>query len=96
MPSKKEGTLTHFLKKNEKQNKSYASDTETNGSKKATLHYKWLASSDNYHLLEIELETGRHHQIRCQLATIGCIVKGDTGASSHYWMKKNHKILKSQ
>lgn len=77
MPPKKEDTLTHFLKKNEKQNKSYASNTESNGAKKAVLHYKWLASSEKYHLLEIELETGRHHQIRCQLATIGCVIKGD-------------------
>lgn len=76
-PAKTEGTLTHFLKKNEQQNKSYASANETNGSKKAVLHYKWLLSSDRYHLLEVELETGRHHQIRCQLATIGCIIKGD-------------------
>lgn len=77
MPEKKEATLTHFLKRNEKQNKSYASDKETEGSKKAVLHYRWLASSDNYHLLEVTLETGRHHQIRCQLAHIGCIIKGD-------------------
>ncbi|MBL4862265.1 MAG: RluA family pseudouridine synthase [Crocinitomicaceae bacterium] len=77
MPAKKEGKLEHFLKKNEKQNKSYASDTEVKGSKKAILTYKWKASSDNYHLLEIQLETGRHHQIRCQLSTIGCIIKGD-------------------
>lgn len=77
MPQKKEGKLIDFLKKNEKQNKSYPSDTEVNGSKKAILNYKWIASSDKYHLLEVELETGRHHQIRCQLANIGCIIKGD-------------------
>ncbi|MFT6244571.1 MAG: 23S rRNA pseudouridine1911/1915/1917 synthase [Crocinitomicaceae bacterium] len=77
MPTNKSGQLVDFLKKNEKQNKSYASETETNGSKKAILNYKWVASSDKYHLLEIELETGRHHQIRCQLANIGCIIKGD-------------------
>ena len=76
-PPKKEGKLIHFLKKNEKQNKSYASETEKPGSKKAILSYKLIASSDKYHLLEIELETGRHHQIRCQLGTIGCIIKGD-------------------
>lgn len=71
------GTLVHYLKKNEQQNKSYASDKETPGSKKAVLHYKFLGSSDRYHLLEIALETGRHHQIRCQLSSIGCMIKGD-------------------
>lgn len=76
-PVKSEDTLVHFLKKNEKQNKSYASQTETPGSKKAILHYKLIASSDKYHLLEVRLETGRHHQIRVQLATIGCLIKGD-------------------
>jgi len=76
-PEKSSGTLIHYLKKNEKQNKSYATQHEVPGSKKAILHYRHLASSERYHLLEIELETGRHHQIRCQLATIGCIIKGD-------------------
>jgi 23S rRNA pseudouridine1911/1915/1917 synthase len=87
MPKNKEGRLTHFLKKNEKQNKSYASDTETTGSKSAILEYKWLASSDKYHLLEVILETGRHHQIRCQLGTIGCIIKGDL----KYGAKRSNK-----
>lgn len=77
MPNQKSGRLSHYLKKNEKQNKSYAHDNEVNGSKHAVLSYTWKASSDKYHLLEIKLETGRHHQIRCQLATIGCIIKGD-------------------
>jgi 23S rRNA pseudouridine1911/1915/1917 synthase len=76
-PEKDKGTLIHFLKKNEKQNKSYASAKEVSGSKKAILHYQWLRSSERYHLLEIHLETGRHHQIRCQLAQMGCIIKGD-------------------
>jgi 23S rRNA pseudouridine1911/1915/1917 synthase len=76
-PEISEGTLVHFLKKNEKQNKSYASLVETPGSKKAILHYQLIASSDRYFLLEVKLETGRHHQIRCQLAAIGCIIKGD-------------------
>jgi len=76
-PADSQGTLTHFLKKNEKQNKSYASSTEQPGSKKAVLHYSQIGSSDHYTLLEIRLETGRHHQIRCQLATIGCVIKGD-------------------
>lgn len=76
-PPKDSDTLVHFLKRNEKQNKSYASENETKDSKKAILHYTLLSSSDNYHLLEINLETGRHHQIRAQLAAIGCIIKGD-------------------
>lgn len=76
-PPKHSDTLVHFLKKNEKQNKSYPSLTEVAGSKKAILTYRLLASSEKYHLLEIELETGRHHQIRVQLATIGCKIKGD-------------------
>ncbi len=76
-PENSEGTLVHFLKKNEKQNKSYASLSETPGSKKAILHYKLIASSDRYFLVEVTLETGRHHQIRCQLASIGCMIKGD-------------------
>ncbi len=76
-PDKSEGTLVHFLKKNEKQNKSYASLSETPGSKKAILHYQVISSSDRYWLLEVTLETGRHHQIRCQMATIGCVIKGD-------------------
>jgi 23S rRNA pseudouridine1911/1915/1917 synthase len=76
-PEKPEGTLVHYLKKNEKQNKSYASLKEVPGSKKAVLNYRLISSSDKYHLLEIKLETGRHHQIRCQLASIGCVIKGD-------------------
>jgi len=76
-PSKSSDQLIHFLKKNEKQNKSYASLDESKGSKKAILEYKTLLKSDKYHLLEVELETGRHHQIRVQLSTIGSIIKGD-------------------
>jgi 23S rRNA pseudouridine1911/1915/1917 synthase len=76
-PTEMEGTLIHFLKKNEQQNKSYATLKEVPGSKKAVLHYRFLLSSDRYHLLEVKLETGRHHQIRCQLASIGSIIKGD-------------------
>ena len=76
-PPKNNGTLIHFLKKNEAQNKSYVVADGTPGSKKAILHYKLIASSERYFLLEIKLETGRHHQIRCQLASIGCIIKGD-------------------
>ena len=86
-PEQKTGRLEHYLKKNEKQNKSYAHNSEIAGSKKAVLSYTLMKSSDKYHLLEIELETGRHHQIRCQLATIGCIIKGDL----KYGAKRSNK-----
>jgi 23S rRNA pseudouridine1911/1915/1917 synthase len=76
-PPEDEDTITHFLKKNEKQNKSYSYDNEVKGSKEASLSYKILARSDRFYLLEIELHSGRHHQIRAQLARIGCPVKGD-------------------
>lgn len=76
-PPKTSDTLMHWLKKNPKNNKSYAFSKEVKDSKKAILHYKLLKKLDNYYLLEINLETGRHHQIRSQLATIGCIIKGD-------------------
>jgi 23S rRNA pseudouridine1911/1915/1917 synthase len=74
---KQRQTLIHYLVRNPKQNKSYAHDYEVPNSKKATLHYKLLQRMDNYSLLEIRLETGRHHQIRSQLSKIGCIIKGD-------------------
>lgn len=76
-PKEPEATLKHYLIKNEKQNKSYAYVTEKTNSKLAILHYKLLARSEKYNLLEIDLQTGRHHQIRCQLAKIGCPIKGD-------------------
>ncbi|MDR0394926.1 MAG: RNA pseudouridine synthase [Tannerella sp.] len=76
-PAKEEGELIHWLVRNEKQNKSYAYDREKTNSKKAILHYRLIAHSENYNLLEIGLETGRHHQIRSQLAQIGCPIKGD-------------------
>ena len=76
-PRLPQGTLTNWLTRNEKQNKSYAYDHEVPGAKKAVLKYKLLASSINYHLLEVHLLTGRHHQIRCQLAAMGCPIKGD-------------------
>lgn len=76
-PKHDRGTLTNYLVRNEKQNKSYAYDVEKPNSKKAILHYQQIAKSDNYTLLEIDLETGRHHQIRCQLAKMGCEIKGD-------------------
>lgn len=76
-PPTNEGKLEHWLVRNEKQNKSYAYDREVPGAKKAILGYKQIAISDNYVLLEIDLQTGRHHQIRCQLAKMGCPIKGD-------------------
>jgi 23S rRNA pseudouridine1911/1915/1917 synthase len=76
-PPKAEDHLTHYLLKNEKTNKSKAFDKPVKDALKAELAYKLLASSDNYHLLEIKLFTGRHHQIRSQLAAIGCPIKGD-------------------
>ena len=76
-PPNQEDTLTHWLVRNEKQNKSYAYDKEKPNAKKAILHYRLISHSEKYYLLEIELKTGRHHQIRCQLAKIGCPIKGD-------------------
>lgn len=76
-PPKKQDTLTHWLKRNTKQNKSYAYTNEVADSKKAILEYKLLKKLDNYYLLEIDLHTGRHHQIRSQLSSIGCVIKGD-------------------
>ena len=70
-------TLHNWLVRNEKQNKSYAYDREKAGAKEAILEYRLLASGKKYHLLEVKLHTGRHHQIRCQLAHIGCPIKGD-------------------
>ena len=70
-------TLENWLVRNEKQNKSYAYDQEKPNSKKAILRYRTLSHSDNYTLLEVNLMTGRHHQIRCQLAAMGCPIKGD-------------------
>ena len=69
--------LTHWLVRNEKQNKSYAYDHEVPNSKKAILKYRVIGHSDRYTLLEVNLMTGRHHQIRCQLAAMGCPIKGD-------------------
>lgn len=77
MPKKSEDTLVHYLVKNERTNKSAAFDFEKKGTKKSILHYKLIAKSDNYYLLEIDLETGRHHQIRTQLSKIGSPIKGD-------------------
>lgn len=77
MPDKEVDTLIHWLKRNPKQNKSYGHIKEVPDSKKAILDYKVIKSLDRYFLLEIDLKTGRHHQIRAQLAAIGCVIKGD-------------------
>ncbi|MDR2805579.1 MAG: RluA family pseudouridine synthase [Dysgonamonadaceae bacterium] len=76
-PPQPEGELAHYLIRNEKQNKSYASVNEKPHSKKAVLTYRVINRSDRYSLLEIDLKTGRHHQIRCQLSAIGSPVRGD-------------------
>ena len=76
-PRTSDGTLEHWIVRNEKQNKSYAYDHERPNAKKAILKYRALSHSDNYTLLEVNLMTGRHHQIRCQLAAMGCPIKGD-------------------
>lgn len=76
-PPSEEGTLIHYLIKNEKNNKSTAYDREKPHTKKAVLHYRLIAASQNYYLLAVNLETGRHHQIRCQLAKTGSPIKGD-------------------
>lgn len=76
-PPKPEGTLTHYLIRNQNKNKSFAYDTESKNSKKAVLKYRTAQQLNNYYLLEIELLTGRHHQIRTQLSAIDCPIKGD-------------------
>lgn len=80
------GSLTHWLVRNEKQNKSKAFEKEVPNSKKAMLNYRILQSLNNYHLLEIQILTGRHHQIRSQLSAIGCSIKGDV----KYGAKRNN------
>lgn len=76
-PKQNQATLTNFLKKNPKNNKSYVVSKNTKGALEAILDYEVVATSDRYSLLEIELKTGRHHQIRAQLSSIGCVIKGD-------------------
>ena len=76
-PPAESGTLVHWLRRNAGQNKSYAVAGPGSGAREARLSYRHLLSTDRYHLLEIELETGRHHQIRAQLAAVGCHIKGD-------------------
>lgn len=77
IPDPENAHLTHYLVKNQKKNMSFASREPGEGRLKAELEYRYLASSDRYHLLEVELLTGRHHQIRVQLSAIGCVIKGD-------------------
>ena len=86
-PEPKNGTLVNFLKKNQIKNKSFVVDNNELKSKKSILHYTLIKNLKKYFLLEIKLETGRHHQIRCQLANIGCAVKGDV----KYGAKRSNK-----
>lgn len=76
-PPQESATLIHYIRRNEQKNKSYAFGQEVKNSRQAILHYKILGRSDRYYLVEIDLHTGRHHQIRCQLAAIGCPIRGD-------------------
>ena len=76
-PEPAEGELKHYLLRNEKQNKSYASLLPKKDAKEAVLRYRLRRATERYHLVEVELLTGRHHQIRCQLSAIGCTIKGD-------------------
>jgi 23S rRNA pseudouridine1911/1915/1917 synthase len=76
-PEQEEGELVHWLVKDEKQNKSHAYSKAKGKAKEARLSYRLIGTTNNFYLLEIDLHTGRHHQIRCQLAKIGCPVKGD-------------------
>ena len=76
-PAEPEGTLVNWIVRNEKQNKSYVYDKEVSNAKRAELKYRVIAHTENYHLIEVNLLTGRHHQIRCQLAHMGCVIKGD-------------------
>ena len=76
-PPQSEGTLTQWLTRNPKNNTARAYEREVPGSKQAVLDYRVIARSDRYWLLEVDLHTGRHHQIRCQLAKIGCPIRGD-------------------
>jgi 23S rRNA pseudouridine1911/1915/1917 synthase len=86
-PPKLSDRLVHFMKRNPKQNKSYAHFKEVPDSKKAILTYTMIRELDNYFMLEVELETGRHHQIRSQLSAVGCCIKGDL----KYGAKRSNK-----
>jgi 23S rRNA pseudouridine1911/1915/1917 synthase len=76
-PNPGEGEINSWILRNEKMNKSFSYPKEVKGSKHALLYYRHIAASQNYNLIEVELKTGRHHQIRCQLSSIGCPIKGD-------------------
>lgn len=76
-PAAPQGELQDWMVRNERQNKSYVSKAGVQGAKLARLRYRHIADTERYHLLEVELLTGRHHQIRCQLAHLGCHIKGD-------------------
>lgn len=76
-PPEDQATITHYLKKNEKQNKTFVYDEEVKDSKEASLSYRIAGRSERFFLLEVELHSGRHHQIRAQLSKIGCPIKGD-------------------
>lgn len=86
-PNNSKGHLIGYLTKNEQKNKSFLSQTETKGSKKAELNYTLVGRSDRYHFIEVEPLTGRHHQIRVQLSNMGCIIKGDL----KYGAKRSNK-----
>ncbi|WP_439182616.1 RluA family pseudouridine synthase [Carboxylicivirga taeanensis] len=77
LPAEDSGRLRHYILKNSEKNKSYAFPKERAGAKEAILNYKLISGLKNYYMLEVDLETGRHHQIRCQLAKIGCPIRGD-------------------
>lgn len=87
MPPDSKGRLVHYLRKNQKKNMSHAFTEPGNDRLEAKLDYNFLASSDNFHLLEVDLLTGRHHQIRAQLASLGCVIKGDL----KYGAKRSNK-----
>ena len=76
-PTPTEADIDSWILRNEKMNKSFSYPKEVKGAKRALLHYRLAAASQNYNLIEVELKTGRHHQIRCQLSSIGCPIKGD-------------------
>jgi 23S rRNA pseudouridine1911/1915/1917 synthase len=77
IPPEDEGTLRHYIARDAKSNRSHAYSSPRGDSKEAVLHYRLLAGSTNYRLVEVDLITGRHHQIRCQLSKVGCPIKGD-------------------
>lgn len=77
LPTEDSGRLVHHILKNSEKNKSYAFPKPRNGTKEAILNYRLVSGLKNYYMLEVNLETGRHHQIRCQLAKIGCPIRGD-------------------